>query len=212
MIVVVTGAPGAGKGTQADLLVARCGFGKLSTGDALRKQVKLGTEIGKIAGTIMERGELVPDHVLLEILKAELAATKAKVILLDGYPRNLAQAEALGKIEGAHGVRGAVHLDVPQATLIERLSGRRVCGSCGASYHVSANPSKVTDTCDRCGGRLEQRADDRKEAVAVRLDVYEKNTQPVLAYYERLGVYRKVNGLGSTEEVFARLKAAIDVL
>lgn len=212
MIVVLTGAPGAGKGTQADILVEKGGFRKLSTGDALRKHVKLGTDIGKVAGAIMERGELVPDDVLFKVLRAELGTDKKEVVLLDGYPRNVAQAETLATLGEIHPVKLAVHLDVPKEELISRLSGRRVCSGCGATYHVDKNPTKKTGLCDKCGGDVVQRADDRAEAVAVRLDVYEKNTRPVLDFYAKKGLYKKVDGTGGTDVVFARLKAMIDAL
>jgi adenylate kinase len=212
MIVVLTGAPGAGKGTQADILVEKGGFRKLSTGDALRKHVKLGTDIGKVAGAIMERGELVPDDVLFKVLRAELGTDRKEVVLLDGYPRNVAQAETLATLGEVHPVKLAVHLDVPKEELISRLSGRRVCSGCGATYHVDNNPTKKTGLCDKCGGAVVQRADDRAEAVAVRLDVYEKNTRPVLDYYAKKGLYKKVDGTGGTDVVFARLKGMIDAL
>ncbi len=208
MIVVLTGAPGAGKGTQADLLAERGGFRKLSTGDALRKHVKAGTDIGKVAGKIMERGELVPDDVLFEILKAELGAGKGTV-LLDGYPRNVSQATTLDGLKATFPITSVVHLDVPREELISRLSGRRVCASCGSTYHVKSGPSKTEGVCDKCGGQLQQRADDNPESVAVRLDVYEKNTRPILDFYEKKGLYRKVPGVGSTEEIFRRLKEVI---
>lgn len=212
MIVVLTGAPGAGKGTQADILAERCGYRKLSTGDALRKHVKNGTEIGKIAGAIMERGELVPDDVLFRILKEELGTNAKDVVLLDGYPRNLSQAQTIDGLDGVHKIKGVIHLDVPRQDLIARLSGRRVCASCGATFHVTSNPSKKEGVCDRDGGELQQRKDDKPEAVAVRLDVYEKNTRPILEHYEKKGLYRKVRGLGSTESIYKELKVAIDAL
>jgi len=212
MIVVLTGAPGAGKGTQADILAERCGYRKLSTGDALRKHVKNGTEIGKIAGAIMERGELVPDDVLFRILKEELGSNPKDVVLLDGYPRNLSQAQTIDGLDGVHKIKGVIHLDVPRQDLISRLSGRRVCASCGATFHVSSNPPRKDGVCDRDGGELQQRKDDKPEAVAVRLDVYEKNTRPILEHYEKKGLYRKVKGLGSTESIYKELKGAIDAL
>lgn len=212
MIVVLTGAPGAGKGTQADILVEKSGFRKLSTGDALRKHVKLGTEIGKLAGAIMERGELVPDDVLFKILRAELGTDKGELLLLDGYPRNVAQAETLATLAEVHPVKVAVHLDVSKDELVSRLSGRRVCGGCGATYHVASNPPRMSGVCDKCGGAVVQRADDKAEAVAVRLDVYEKNTRPVLDYYAKKGLYKKVDGAGGADVVFGRLKGMIDAL
>jgi adenylate kinase len=210
MIVVLTGAPGAGKGTQADILAEKLGLRKLSTGDALRKHVKEGTDIGKIAGAIMERGELVPDDVLFKILEAELNAVPSdKTVLLDGYPRNTSQAETLENLKGKHPVKAAIHLDVPRAVLIERLSGRRVCSSCGATYHVSSNPSKKEGVCDKCGGSLTQRKDDKPESVAVRLDVYEKTTRPILDFYRAKGLYKQVEGDGQPTEIYDRLSSII---
>lgn len=212
MIVVLTGAPGAGKGTQADLLADRKGYRKLSTGDALRKHVKAGTEIGKVAGKIMERGDLVPDDVLFKILAEELGPNTKEVVLLDGYPRNIAQAETLGTLKAVHPVKAVIHLDVAREELVSRLSGRRVCPSCGSTFHVSANPPKMAGVCDKCGNTLQQRADDNPESVAVRLDVYEKNTRPILDHYAKQGIYKKVAGVGNTEEIYKRLMAIIDAV
>jgi adenylate kinase len=206
MIIILSGAPGAGKGTQADLLAARCGFKKLSTGDALRKHVKLGSPIGKVAASIMERGELVSDDVLLSVLREELGSFSANdVVLLDGYPRNVNQAAALGDLGGPHKIVGLFHLDVARSELVSRLSGRRVCGNCGATYHVVESPSKVDGVCDKCGGSLQQRADDKPESVAVRLDVYERTTRPVFDFYSGRGLYVRVNGVGAPEEIYSRL-------
>ena len=210
MIVVLTGAPGAGKGTQADLLNQREGYKKLSTGDALRKHVKMGSEIGKIAGSVMERGELVSDELLFRILKEELSLIgKSETVLLDGYPRNVAQAEALESLSGLHPVKKVVLLDVPRAELIARLSGRRVCGSCGASFHVTEHPTKVEGICDRCGGKVGQRPDDNPSSVAVRLDVYEKATRPVLDFYKKKGVFSEVSGCGELEVVYRTLSTTV---
>ncbi len=213
MIVVLTGAPGAGKGTQAELLSQRCGYKKLSTGDALRKHVKLGTEIGKVAGGIMEKGELVPDDVLFRILKEELGSLGPKeVVLLDGYPRNLSQAETLETLKATQPVKAAIHLEVDRQDLIARLSGRRVCPSCGSTFHVTENPPKAAGVCDKCGSQLNQRADDKPESIGVRLDVYEKNTRPILDFYGKKGLYKKVAGVGQPETIYKSLKTVIDAL
>lgn len=210
MIIVLMGAPGAGKGTQADLLVEKSGYRKISTGDALRKHVKLGTKVGKIAGEIMARGELVPDSVLLEVLKEEMGTNKSEVIILDGYPRNLSQAETLKQlVEETHPVKGCIHLDVARSDIVSRLSGRRVCTGCGATYHVLANPPKSEGVCDKCSAALYQRADDDSKSVSVRLDVYDSTTQPVLDYYRQRGLYCRINGAGVTDEIFRELGAAI---
>jgi adenylate kinase len=210
MIIVLMGAPGAGKGTQADLLVERSGYRKISTGDALRKHVKLGTPVGKQAGEIMARGELVPDQVLLQVLKEEIGSNPQEVIILDGYPRNLSQAETLRSVvEGAHPVVGCMHLDVSRQDIVSRLSGRRVCSGCGASFHVTANPPKKEGVCDKCAASLYQRPDDDPKSISVRLDVYDKTTEPVLDYYRKRGLYSKINGGGVTNEIFKELTGAI---
>jgi adenylate kinase len=210
MIIVLMGAPGAGKGTQADLLVERSGYRKISTGDALRKHVKLGTPVGKQAGEIMARGELVPDQVLLQVLKEEIGSNPQGVIILDGYPRNLSQAETLKSVvEGAHPVVGCMHLDVSRQDIVSRLSGRRVCSGCGASFHVTANPPKKEGVCDKCTAGLYQRPDDDPKSISVRLDVYDKTTEPVLDYYRKRGLYSKINGGGVTNEIFKELTGAI---
>ena len=212
MIVVLTGAPGAGKGTQADLLAERCGWRKVSTGDALRKHVKLKTKIGQVAGAIMARGELVPDEVLFDVLKEELGTNPSEKMLLDGYPRNVAQAETLESFGRINPIRGAVHLEVGRGELVSRLSGRRVCEKCGATFHVVSSPSKKANKCDRCDGTLVQRPDDAAEKVAVRLDVYERSTRPVLDFYRKKSLYWQVDGEGNTEAIFDRLSESIGAI
>lgn len=209
MIIVLIGAPGAGKGTQADLLVSAGGFRKISTGDALRKHVKLGTAVGKQAEAIMARGSLVPDNVLLDILKEELGANLSEKVILDGYPRNLAQAETLSTLESTHPVRACIHLDVPRADIVTRLSGRRVCSSCGSSFHVVNAAPRKEGVCDKCGSALVQRPDDEPKSISVRLDVYDQNTQPVLDYYKKKDLYCKVNGSGDANDVFQELLAVM---
>jgi adenylate kinase len=209
MIFLLIGAPGAGKGTQADLLADKGGFVKISTGDALRMHVKAGTDVGKQAEAIMARGELVPDSVLLNILRAELVHAGDKHVILDGYPRNVPQAETLKGLEDHFPVRGCIHLDVKRDVLIERLAGRRVCSGCQSSYHVSASPSRVAGVCDRCGKGLVQRPDDEPKSISVRLDVYDRNTQPVLDYYKGRNLYCRINGLGDPLEIFKEIQAVI---
>jgi adenylate kinase len=205
MIYILMGAPGAGKGTQADLLVERQGFVKVSTGDALRNQIKQGTEVGQKASGYMSAGQLVPDEILLEILKAELRDKRDEKVLLDGYPRNLSQAETLMEISEQKPIKAAIHIDVDQQQLIERLSGRRVCSQCGATFHVQYNPPKANGVCDRCSVELVQRPDDHEEKVKVRLQVYEETTKPVLDFYKNRKLYHYVDGNGTTEDVYERL-------
>lgn len=208
MIFLITGAPGAGKGTQAALMVGELGLAKLSTGDALRKQIKDGSSVGLQAKGFMDNGRLVPDDVLLGVLRAELAKLDGQDILLDGYPRNIAQAKTLEELRESYPVAGVIHLKVGRDALLERLSGRRVCDSCGATYHTKYSPV-LDDTCTQCGGTVVQRPDDSAEKVATRLDVYEKETLPVLDFYRAKGIYNEVDGDADTEKVFKQVKEVL---
>jgi adenylate kinase len=210
MILVLTGAPGAGKGTQADLIAERMGFRKISTGDALRNQIKLGTPIGKQAAEFMNHGRLVPDDTLFGVLKQELGQNTKEKILLDGYPRNVEQAKALDTLAEVHPVKGAVQLDVPKEDIVGRISGRRVCGTCGATFHIHASPPKKEDVCDKCQAALICRPDDQPDKVLVRLQVYDQSTRPVLDYYKAKGLCWAVNGVGETEAIYRELKKVID--
>ena len=212
MIIVLTGAPGAGKGTQADKLVKSGSFRKLSTGDALRRQISLGTDIGLLAKEYMDNGNLVPDEVLLKILNAELGDNAKEKILLDGYPRNLEQAKTLSQLDTPHEIRGAVLIDVDQASILNRIIGRRICGKCGASYHVETFKPRVQGICDSCGSELIQRPDDTEEKVSVRLKVYNDVTKPILDYYKEQQKFYAVDGNGSSDEVFDRLLETISEL
>jgi adenylate kinase len=165
--------------------------------------------IGLQAEAVMARGELVSDEILFQILREELGPDSKERILLDGYPRNVAQAKTLDSLREIHPVVAAIHLDVEAVELINRLSGRRVCGNCGATFHVTMTPPIRAGVCDKCGGALQQRTDDREESVRTRLSVYESTTKPVLEYYREKGLYQRVDGQGSTEEVFGKLKGSL---
>ena len=210
MIVVLIGAPGAGKGTQADLLVERRKYRKLSTGDALRRQIKDQTPVGKKVEPILARGELVSDDVLLEIVDAELAVAGSATTLFDGYPRNLGQAKSLEKIATRHPVGAVVHLDVNRPQLIARLAGRRVCPECGATFHMQSKAPRVAGKCDRCGSGLVTRPDDEESKIVRRLEVFDNETQPVLDFYRKHPNYQHVDGLGSTEEVYERIARTLE--
>jgi adenylate kinase len=215
MNVVLFGPPGAGKGTQAKFLSEGFNIPHISTGDILRDNVKKGTALGTKARSYMERGELVPDELLVDLVRARLEEPDTrKGFLLDGYPRTIPQAKALdGILDDLNKKLDAViNIDVGTPELIRRLSGRRICRNCGASYHVVFNPPKAGMLCDLCGGELYQRADDREEAIRNRLIVYGKQTQPVLDYYGKKGVLIDIDGDREIEEIAADIRAALEAL
>jgi adenylate kinase len=185
MNLILFGPPGAGKGTQGELLAERFGLRRLSTGDLLRDAVGEGTRLGLEARRYMDAGELVPDEVILGLIRDTLAGSDARGFLFDGFPRTLPQARELDRLLGELGtpLRAVLVLDVPAATLVERLAGRRWCTGCGRVYNVHSDAPKQDGVCDACGGELIQREDDRVETVRRRLDVYRDQTEPVLAYY-----------------------------
>jgi adenylate kinase len=202
------GAPGAGKGTQAKLLHEKLGVPHISTGDILREAVRAGTPLGREAQKRMDQGLLVPDDVVIGIVDERLARPDcARGFILDGFPRTVAQAQALDQRLASRGLplTAVVEVDVPRAELVERLSGRRVCQACGTLAHVRFDPPTIDGRCDRCSGALIQRDDDREETVGRRLDVYTRETAPVLEHYRGAGLLRSVCGTGTPEEVFARI-------
>lgn len=195
--LLIMGPPGAGKGTQAETLVKELDITHISTGDMFRAAIKEGTEMGKKAKEYMDKGGLVPDEVVVGMVKDRLQKPDCeKGFLLDGFPRTLAQAEALDDTLKTMGIEldGVINIAVPRDKLMARLTGRRVCRGCGASYHVLFNPPQVEGKCNTCGGELYQRSDDNEEAVTNRLDVYEAQTQPLIDYYESKGLLRNING------------------
>lgn len=210
MNLILLGAPGAGKGTQGALIAERCGVARISTGDLLRDAVRKGTPLGVKAKGYMDAGELVPDDVILGLVREVLGAQGASAggYLLDGFPRTLPQAEALDPLleELGRPLDAVVVIDVPDEELIKRLSGRRSCPQCGAVYNVYFGPPKVPGVCDACGGTLVERADDAAETVRRRLEVYKEQTEPLIAYYEasRTPVHR-VNGTGAVQDVLAEI-------
>jgi adenylate kinase len=205
------GAPGAGKGTQSSLLVERLGMVQISTGDLFRAAIKNNTELGRQAKSFMDKGELVPDSVVVGMVKEVLNSIEGKPFILDGFPRTVPQAEALGKMLSDLGVQlgKAIFLEVPHGILLERLTGRRVCQSCGAVYHVSSKPTKVFGVCDACGGVVVQRNDDKEEVIATRLKAYEENTLPLRSFYKGTGIYSNVNGDEDPEIIFEAIKKII---
>ncbi|MDF1557164.1 MAG: adenylate kinase [ANME-2 cluster archaeon] len=210
--LVLVGAPGAGKGTQAMKISQKYPIPHISTGDILRDNLERGTQLGLQAKEFMDRGELVPDIVLIGIIKDRLSEPDtATGFLLDGYPRTFPQAEALDDILGqiTKELDVVIDIEVPDEVLVKRLAGRRMC-RCGASYHVIFNPPEVDGKCDHCGGELYQRDDDTEEAVKTRLVAYYAQTHPLIDYYSEQGLLRTVNGTGSIDDIFREICAVID--
>jgi len=209
--LVFLGPPGSGKGTQAALLKEAFGFCQVSTGDILRQAVAGGTPLGLQAKACMDAGELVPDPVVIGIVQEKLAGPECrKGFVLDGFPRTTGQAEALDAIlhDFSAPIDRAVAFRVDDEAVVGRLSGRRTCAKCQAMYHVSFAPPRVAGVCDRCGGELVQRPDDREEVIRQRLRVYEENTRPLLDYYRGRGQLVEIPAGGPVEAVHAALKAA----
>lgn len=208
MRLVFLGAPGVGKGTQADRVAVRFKHPKVSTGDILREAVRNQTALGQRAKACMDRGELVPDDIVVGIVREKLGEADCRDgFLLDGFPRTVAQAEELGKLLASQGRRldGVVNVVVPREQVIRRLTGRRSCPSCKAVYHIEFAPPKQEGRCDRCGTELVQRSDDRQETVEARLAVYERETAPLIDYYRAQRLLDDLDGAGQVDEVERRL-------
>lgn len=208
MNLVLMGLPGAGKGTQAEKIVEKYDIPHISTGDMFRAAIKDGTELGLKAKSFMDQGALVPDEVTIGIVRERLGKDDcSKGFLLDGFPRTVPQAEALDTLltELARPIDFVVYVEVDQSKLMERLTGRRICKDCGATYHMVFNPPTTEGKCDKCGGELYQRADDNSETVSNRLEVNMKQTKPLLDFYSEKGNLRSINGDQDIEVVFADL-------
>jgi adenylate kinase len=208
MRLILLGPPGAGKGTQAKLLADKLGIPQVSTGDMLRAAVKAGTPLGREAKQYMDRGALVPDGVIIGLVRDRLQQQDcARGYILDGFPRTVAQAEALGKTltELKASLDHVVSLEVPTEDLVLRIAGRRTCRNCGAMYHVRFSPSKTDGRCDACGGDTYQREDDREETVRRRLQVYIDQTAPLIDFYAARGLLRQVAGTGKIADIFQRI-------
>ena len=205
MKIIMLGAPGAGKGTQAKMIAEKCGIPHISTGDIFRANIKNGTELGAKAKEYMDKGLLVPDELVCDLVVDRIQqADCEKGYILDGFPRTIPQAEALENALNAieQKLDYAIDIDVPDENIINRMSGRRACVGCGATYHVLFNPTKVEGTCDVCGESLILRDDDKPETVKKRLDVYHTQTQPLIDFYTERKVLVEVDGTQSMDKVF----------
>ena len=212
MKIIMLGAPGAGKGTQAKKIAAKYAIPHISTGDIFRANIKNNTELGQKAKTYMDKGELVPDELVVDLIMDRFKeADCANGYVLDGFPRTIPQAEALDKALSANGesVDYAINVEVPDENIINRMSGRRACVGCGATYHIQFNPTKVEGICDACGEKLILRDDDKPETVKNRLSVYHEQTQPLIDYYTTQGVLKTVDGTRDLNEVFQEI---VDIL
>ncbi|SEG17827.1 Adenylate kinase [Eubacterium ruminantium] len=212
MKIIMLGAPGAGKGTQAKMLAEKFNIPHISTGDIFRANIKEGTELGKKAKEYMDKGLLVPDELVVDLVMDRFKADDCKDgYILDGFPRTIPQAEALDKALAAVGEKMdyAINVDVPDENIVNRMSGRRACVGCGATYHIKYNPTKVEGICDKCGKELILRDDDKPETVLNRLKVYHDQTQPLIDYYGKAGIVRDVDGTVDMNDVF---NAILDIL
>ena len=211
MNLLIFGPPGAGKGTQSARLAKDQNMKHISTGDLFRNAIKNKSKIGVKAQGYLDKGNLVPDEVVLEMVEEVFADLKGKPFILDGFPRTVPQADGLSRLVARLGLNldRALFLTVQPELLVARLSGRRTCGNCGAGFHVDAKPPKVPGVCDNCGNALIQRSDDQPEVIRNRLDVYNKSTSPLHEYYSRLGMLREIDGFGDEVEVYKRINNAI---
>lgn len=212
MNLILFGPPGAGKGTQATFIVEKCGIPQVSTGDMLRAAVKAQTPLGLAAKAIMDAGQLVSDEIVLGLVRERLSQPDCMGgFILDGFPRTLIQAEALMVLlsEIGKSVDHVISLDVNNGEIVQRLSGRRTCSTCGKGYHVLYDPSQHDGVCDACGGSLMQRADDSEQTVLNRLSVYESQTAPVKSFFESKGLLRHIVGSGSIQEIQAQIAVCL---
>lgn len=212
MNLILMGLPGAGKGTQAEQIVAKYNIPHISTGDMFRAAMKAETEMGLQAKSFIDKGALVPDEVTIGIVRERISQEDCvRGFLLDGFPRTVAQASALEEIMKDLGkkIDYVLNINVDSGLLLKRLTGRRICKECGATYHLEFNPPAKADVCDKCGGELYQRSDDNEETVANRLDVNIKQTKPLLDFYDELGYLKSINGEQDINKVFADIDVLI---
>ncbi|MGE5473540.1 MAG: adenylate kinase [Ignavibacteriales bacterium] len=214
MRLIILGIPGAGKGTQADRISQRLGIPHISTGDIFRQNISQGTELGKIAKEYMDAGKLVPDEITIGIVANRIEQSDCKNgFIFDGFPRTIPQAESLGEKLADMGLKIDTVLDIELADekVLERMTGRRVCSKCKATYHIKYNPSKMDSICDLCGGSLIQRDDDKEETVAKRIEVYHMQTEPLIRFYKEKNLLKEVEGEGDVESITKKIFEVLTV-
>ena len=213
MRLILLGPPGAGKGTQAKMLKEKFQIPQISTGDILRQAVKDNTELGAKAKIVMDAGKLVPDNIVMGLIKERIRQEDCKTgFILDGFPRNITQAEKLSETlqDMNLAIDNVIDLEVDEGEVVERLTGRSTCSECGAMFHQVSRPPKIDEVCDGCGGKLEQRPDDNKETIEERLKVYSESTAPLKEFYSKQGSLKTVEAKGSVEEIFSRICEMIE--
>ena len=213
MNLIFFGPPGAGKGTQSALLIDRLNMKHISTGDLFRAAIKNGTKLGTEAKAYLDAGKLVPDSITIGLVDEVLQTLDGKGFILDGFPRTVVQAEALGGLLSRLNLKidKSLFLEVPLDLLLGRLTGRRVCKSCGTTYHIESKPPTTAGVCDKCSAAVVQRPDDYEEVIRTRLEAYEMSTRPLKDYYRTKGPFAVVDGTGSSEEVFSRIEQTLKV-
>jgi len=213
MNLILLGPPGAGKGTQAQKMVEHYHIPQISTGDILRRAVKDGTPLGKRAKSFMDKGQLVPDDVVIDIIDERLRESDCeRGFILDGFPRNISQAEALQALLAKIGkkIDHVINIEVDTEELVRRLTGRRTCKNCGAMFHINFHPPRIEGVCDRCGGELYQREDDQERTIRIRLNEYQRQTTPLIQFYQQKNSLRSIQGVGGEEEIFKRIKEILN--
>jgi adenylate kinase len=212
--IIFIGAPGSGKGTQSRKFIDKHGFVQLSTGDLLRSAISLGSELGVLAKSYMDLGKLVPDEIMIGLVKDYLAQQNQKSVILDGFPRTIAQAENLDLMLGSNndGIDKVIYFKINPQILLERLTGRRTCTSCGEIYHIISKPSKASEVCDKCGGKVVQRPDDKADVIIERLAQFEKNTGPTIEYYRSKKVLFEIDGTQEPGVVFEQIQKSLSLL
>ncbi|HEY7535761.1 MAG TPA: adenylate kinase [Thermodesulfobacteriota bacterium] len=209
MKLIMFGPPGVGKGTQAAKVSEKYTVPHISTGDILRASVKEGTELGKLAKTYMEKGELVPDDIIIGIIKERVSMQDSKKgFLLDGFPRTIEQAQALDKMLNEEGqkIDSVISIDLNDEEIVKRISGRRICEKCGSMYHIIYDPPTNMGYCNKCGGGLYQRDDDSEDVIRTRLEVYRRQTEPLKKFYKKWNLLKRVEGFGTIDDVFGRIE------